>query len=94
MKYKLERIAANEGFTLMEMVIAVMISAIGFVFIASAVKMACSTNDDAVSAYLMPEVESARARQSMAEEMKRQNDLLERQIQLQENQSNNTAEKP
>jgi hypothetical protein len=81
----------NNGFTLLELIVSIVIFIVIISLITSAVKV---VGDDIATEDAMqydPVVESAEAQKKIASEMERQNDLMERQLKIQE--ANQTPER-
>lgn len=79
----------TKGFTIVELlVVGVIIMTIG-VLVFSFVKGIGYEDQDFDMSIIAPEVESARSSRRMAEELARQNDLLERRLELLEQQQQN-----
>lgn len=73
----------NKGFTLIELLVSVIIFTVIITLIMSAVKV---VGDDIVTENAMqydPAIESAEAQKKIASELERQNDLMERQLNMQ-----------
>lgn len=83
----------KKGFTLIEFITVVIIFLLTIVVISGIVKT-ISAGDDFDFSYLNPQFESARQQRKIAEELKRQNDLMEERLNQENNnyENRNTAE--
>lgn len=79
----------HKGFTLVELLVVIVIFAAVAGIIAGAVNgfNNASVDGEPDYSYVAPEVETARAQRRMADEMQRQNELMQRRIELLEQQA-------
>lgn len=75
----------HKGFTLLELLIAVAVAGIMIFAVSSVI----NTSDEDSMIYFAPEIENARSQRRMADELARQNDLMQRRIELLEQSSQN-----
>jgi prepilin-type N-terminal cleavage/methylation domain-containing protein len=72
----------NKGFTLIELLIVLVImGAIGLMIFGGV--RACSDGGEDAMQWLAPEFENAKSQRKIADELQRQNDLMERQMNMQ-----------
>jgi prepilin-type N-terminal cleavage/methylation domain-containing protein len=77
----------TKGFTLIELLITLVIVSVIAIITFSIVQTSVSGDDDVDYSFINPELETARSQRRMAEEMQRQNDLLQRRLELLEQQN-------
>jgi prepilin-type N-terminal cleavage/methylation domain-containing protein len=83
----------KKGFTLVELLVALVFTLVFGVLVYTFVSSAQSGNSaDVDYSFINPQVETARSQRRMAEEMQRQNDLLQRRLDLLERQSESDSE--
>jgi type II secretory pathway pseudopilin PulG len=83
----------RRGFTLIELIVCVFVLIIVAILVLGAMNSRSSDNDSTDMSFLAPEVENARSQRRMADELARQNDLMQRRIELLEEQNNNKTER-
>lgn len=79
----------NKGFTLIELLVVItIVAAVAMLVfgIVHGVNNSEEYDSDVDYTYFAPEIETARSQRRMAEEMQRQNDLLQRRLELLEEQ--------
>lgn len=76
----------SKGFTLIELLVVIIIVAV-FAVIAGSIYTIGSSGEDADYSFFSPEIESARSQRRMADEMQRQNDLMQQRLELLESQN-------
>ena len=81
----------NKGFTLIELLVVVVIIAAIVALIFGGIRTCSDGEASDMPLFYAPEFENAKSQRKMADEMQRQNDLLERQLNMQE--SNQTPER-
>jgi hypothetical protein len=79
-----------KNFTLVEFLVALVFTLLLGTFVYAMVVAAYKSGDSDYADYsfINPQVETARSQRRMAEEMQRQNDLLQRRLELLEQQNN------
>jgi prepilin-type N-terminal cleavage/methylation domain-containing protein len=77
----------TKGFTLIELLVTLVIVSVIATITFSIVRTSVSGDDDVDYSFINPELETARSQRRMAEEMQRQNDLLQRRLELLEQQN-------
>lgn len=77
----------TKGFTLIEVLVTLVIFAVIVTITFSIVQNGVNGDDDVDYSLINPHVETARSQRRMAEEMQRQNDLLQRRLELLEQQN-------
>jgi prepilin-type N-terminal cleavage/methylation domain-containing protein len=77
----------TKGFTLIELLVTLVIVSVIAIITFSIVRTSVSGDDDVDYSFINPELETARSQRRMAEEMQRQNDLLQRRLELLEQQN-------
>ena len=75
----------TKGFTLVELLVVIVIMASVIALIFGGVRSCADSNGDDMPLFYAPEFENAKSQRKIADEMQRQNDLLERQLNMQEN---------
>ena len=77
----------TKGFTLIELLVTLVIISVIATITFSIVRTSVSGDDDVDYSFINPQLENARSQRRMAEEMQRQNDLLQRRLELLEQQN-------
>ncbi len=72
----------KKGLTLVETLVGLVIVLVLFVLVYSFTQATSSNSEDIDYTFLNPQVETARSQRRIAEEMQRQNDLLQRRLEL------------